>query len=179
MRLPLEWFDDARYSESKISYENIKMLTAGHFVYGKSKYHTSGTAKEGAQNWIWKPCKIIHYDPVEEIFQIEWIESDNSKSQALPIKSVRRFNLLFEGENLGNFTLRVDLASNVRTEYEANVNFHLMINELNINDIAPLPKGLTRGALKRICIPYEKTGRESLVIVSELYIMVEILYERT
>ncbi|KAJ3322620.1 Dynein heavy chain 3, axonemal [Boothiomyces sp. JEL0866] len=142
-KLPLEWFDNPKFLDTKSPEEwaeFIKRLSAKDAV-SLSRYHNiSATAEE---DWKWGKCKVLEYDINTEMFLIEWIELGGRKW-------VRRFNLLFPGENLDAFSRRMEHASTARNEYEMLEKCEKEIKTTTLEKLAPYPPSFRTGILKRV-----------------------------
>ncbi|KAJ3276077.1 Dynein heavy chain 1, axonemal [Terramyces sp. JEL0728] len=142
-KLPLEWFDNPKFLDTKSPeewVEFIKRLAAKDSV-SLSRYHNiNATAEEG---WKWGKCKVLEYDVDTEMFLIEWIDIGGQKW-------VRRFNLLFPGENLDAFSRRMEHASTARNEYEIMERCEKEIKTSKLETLAPYPPSFKTGILKRV-----------------------------
>ncbi|KAJ2999081.1 Dynein heavy chain 3, axonemal [Globomyces sp. JEL0801] len=153
IRLPLEWFDDPLQFESKPPSHWLKANPEGvmalsrynSYVLTLLRYHSIC----GGIDWKWEKCIVQEYNEETELFLIQWIDR---KCQ----KWVRRFNLLFPGDNLDSFSRRMEFASNARNEFESQANTDSIIKKIDLPNMAPMPIELKQGALKRIGMPLSK-----------------------
>ncbi|KAK8888098.1 hypothetical protein M9Y10_039159 [Tritrichomonas musculus] len=96
--LPLEVFDDLTYEEYPVE-ELLKHPEA------VSQYQLVDGSK------IWKKCKVLGYNPENELFTIEW------KDKLKKTKQVARFNIRFLIENEATFEKRLEAAKAARIRF--------------------------------------------------------------
>ncbi|KAJ3258093.1 hypothetical protein HK103_004086 [Boothiomyces macroporosus] len=142
-KLPLEWFDNPKFLDTKSPeewVEFIKKLSEKDAI-SLSRYHNISASAE--EDWLWGRCRVLEYDVNTEMFLIEWLELGGQKW-------VRRFNLLFPGENLDAFSRRMEHASTARNEYEMMEKCEKEIKTTTLETLAPYPPAFRTGILKRV-----------------------------
>jgi hypothetical protein len=91
------------------------------------------------------------------MFLIEW---KNSRKQ----KWVRRFNILFAGEKIVDFSRRMEYASNARNEFETKLHKDEMITkEVATSDTIPFPQEFKVGILRKLGLEITKKQMPHLV----------------
>jgi dynein heavy chain len=114
--LPLDDFDNLEYDRH--SPEEWVSLGGEGGAKARSKYYTD----KGDE--VWAPCHVSSYDVTEELFTINW-----NHNQAT--KQVRRLNIIFDEEDEDEWKIRVEEASVLRREAEAQMRLHLYVQSLD------------------------------------------------
>ena len=113
--LPLEVFDDTTYAEYSLE-ELLKRPEAfSKFV------SVNGDV-------VWQPCKVIGYNPENELFKIKW---DGTGKE----KQVARFNIRFKCESERMFQARLKAAKQAERRYEMQFRFDHRVEQMPLEGL--------------------------------------------
>jgi hypothetical protein len=131
-----------------------------HGTNALSRFHTQNRNQDNTgAGWTWEKCHVLAYDEEKELFLIRWVENQKPKW-------VRRFNILFSGEKLDDFSRRMEIASIARNEFEFKAQEDKIIAEETKNALVPYPNHLKLGVLRKL--GREISPKEAKLIVSTL-----------
>jgi hypothetical protein len=157
-RFPLEWFDNSiRTNDGSATYHlNLAQNRNERGTPAYSKYiHSLGLGEN--MEWKWEKCLILDYSHKKEQYLIEW---EDRKC----VKWVRRFNILLPGEKLGDLSLRMELCSKARSEYEQNIINQKLINDIPDETVRSYPAEYKYKILQRLGRPISIAERKIIVI---------------
>ena len=137
--LPLEYFDDDEYYETKSPQEWLQVGKALGGTPAFSRYHQVGA---DSLDWKWAECLVLDYRASDGHYLIQW----PSKVE----KWVPRFNLLFASEDRDRFFSRIEYATRSKQRILNEVEFDQTVLLHELKSMAPMEDSLKLGPLKRI-----------------------------
>ncbi|KAK9829119.1 hypothetical protein WJX72_004004 [[Myrmecia] bisecta] len=168
-KLPLELFDNPE-TELEPPEERLRRAAAdlpGAPAHSRF-YDTSG-------EFAWAPCHVLDYDRETDVYTIQWESTGKTKT-------VRRFNLLFDDENLPAFRARIKAASRRRDQVEKEALYYAYVERQAWRNVDMLDEGflqrvnylaggnladtrpdVAQGFLDQVKLDYQKAVKQAIM----------------